>query len=254
MNRARLLGVVQSVAVAGVLVFFWQVVADYRLVSPVYVPGPDRIFDALREGFGGGDLGSTLLATIGHLAAGWLLASIIGIAIGAVIGSSPSVRPYINPILEFFRPLPASSMFPFAMALFGLSNQMVLSVIAFGALWPTLLATIHGFASVEARLLEVSRILGMSRFSVMMKVQIPNALPDILSGMRISMTVALVLSVVGEIMASVNGLGLWVLLAARSFHAADLFAGVVLLGGIGYLGAQVLTVVEDWALRWQHPR
>ena len=71
------------------------------------------------------------------------------------------------------------------------------------------------------------------------------------SGMRIGIPAALVLSVIGEIMASVNGLGLWIVLSARSFHAADLFAGVMLLGAIGYASAQMLNIAEYWLLPWR---
>jgi ABC-type nitrate/sulfonate/bicarbonate transport system permease component len=128
---------------------------------------------------------------------------------------------------------------------------MALFVIAFGAIWPMLLATIHGFAVVEPRLYEVSRSLHMSRLAVIFKIALPSASPDILSGMRLSLTVALILSVVCEILAGLDGLGHWVLLASRSFRSADLFAGVILLGFIGYLTAFAMSVVEKRLLRWR---
>src|SRR5260370_33655836 len=110
---------------------------------------------------------------------------------------------------------------------------MALFVIAFGAIWPMLLATIHGFAAVEPRLYEVARSLHMSRLAVVFKIALPSASPDILSGMRLSLTVALILSVVCEILAGLDGLGPWVLLSARSFRPAGLFARVILLGASG---------------------
>jgi ABC-type nitrate/sulfonate/bicarbonate transport system permease component len=135
--------------------------------------------------------------------------------------------------------------------LLGLSDKMVLAVVGFGALWPTLLSTIHGFATVEPRLYDVSRALGLGRSSLIWKIALPHALPDILAGMRISLTVSLILSVVGEILASANGLGLWILLAARAFRAPIVFAGVILLGLIGYVGAQGIALIEHRLLRWR---
>ena len=137
-----------------------------------------------------------------------------------------------------------SALIPVAIALFGLSQAMALTVIGFGALWPMLLATVHGFASVEPRLYEVARTLHMSRTEVIFKVALPSASPDILAGMRLSVTVALILSVVCEMLAGLDGLGHWVLLSARSFRSADLFAGVILLGVIGYVTALVVAMVE----------
>ena len=79
-------------------------------------------------------------------------------------------------------------MMPVAIALMGLTDAMVLAVIAFGALWPMLLATVHGFAAVEPRLYQVSRALGLSRGAVIWKIALPSAMPDILSGMRVGLT------------------------------------------------------------------
>jgi sulfonate transport system permease protein len=163
------------------------------------------------------------------------------------------VRQWLQPMLEFLRPLPASAVLPLAIALFGLSPGMVLFVVAFGAMWPVLLATMHGFAHLPAQLHEVAAALQLSRRDFVVKLGLPNALPDVLAGMRLSMTVSLIVSVVGEMIASQPGLGQAILLAARSFQAADLYAGVVLLGAIGFASNALLAQAERRLLRWQHP-
>ncbi len=83
---------------------------------------------------------------------GWISASLAGVALGGLIGSSASARALIGPTLEFLRPLPASAVIPVAIAMFGLTPGMAIGVIAFGSIWPMLLATVHGFAHVEPRL------------------------------------------------------------------------------------------------------
>ena len=233
-----------SVAFAGLAVWGWQAIADAQLVSRVFLPGPDRAWDALMRGFARGDLIPDIGATVWRMTLGWLLASAIGVGIGAVIGVSATARAYFGPALEFLRPLPASAIVPVAIALFGLTNEMVLGVIAFGTVWPMLLATVQGFASVEPRLYEVARVLGFSQAQVIRKIALPSALPDILSGMRVGITVALILSIVGEMLTSQPGLGLRILLAARAFNSADLYAGVILLGVIGILSSLLIDVLE----------
>jgi ABC-type nitrate/sulfonate/bicarbonate transport system permease component len=247
--RARLLGLV----VVALLVAFWQAIANAKLVSPVYLPGPDRAWAALLHGVTTSDLGAKLLGTIEHMIEGWLLASIAGVALGALIGSSRQAHAFIGPTLEFLRPLPASAIIPLAIAIFGLSPAMALGVIAFGAIWPMLLATVHGFAAVEPRLYEVAKALHLSRAAVIGKIALPSALPDILAGLRLGLTVALILAVVCEMIAGLNGLGNWVLLSARMFRSADLFAGVILLGAVGFVGALGLNVVERRLLAWRAP-
>jgi ABC-type nitrate/sulfonate/bicarbonate transport system permease component len=242
---------VLSFLVAAAVVALWQAIANARLVSPVFLPGPDRAWNALVRGLTEGDLLAKVAGTLEHMVYGWLAASLAGVALGAVIGSSPRVRPYITPTLEFLRPLPVSAIIPVAIAFFGLSQAMALFVIAFGAIWPMLLSTVHGFAAVEPRLYEVARSLHLSRMAVIFKIGLPSASPDILAGMRLSVTVALILAVVCEILAGLDGLGHWILLSARAFRSADLFAGVILLGVIGYLTALAVALVERKLLVWR---
>ena len=246
----------EAAAGVGVVIAFvalWAVVTRLEWVSPVFLPGPAATVQALREGFAQGELGRLLALTVERMAYGWALASLVGIAIGALIGTSPLLRAWLQPTLEFIRPLPASAVMPLAIAFMGLSPGMVLAVIAFGAVWPVLLATVHGFASVEPRLVEVGQVLRMPRAAFIWKVGLPNALPDVLGGLRLSLTVALILSIVSEMLASQEGLGTAVMQAARSFRSADLFAGVVLLALIGVGSNAILSLIERRLLRWQQP-
>jgi ABC-type nitrate/sulfonate/bicarbonate transport system permease component len=243
-----------SGAVFAVFIALWWAASHAGWISRVFLPTPEATFASLQEGLAtGGELAAFTLATVLRMLQGWLLASLIGIGLGALIGISPTARAYLQPTLEFVRPLPASALLPLAIAMFGLSPAMVLFVVAFGAMWPVLLATVHGFAAVEPRLVEVARCLQMSRSAFVWKVGLPNALPDILAGMRLSMTVSLIVAVVGEMIASQPGLGQAILLAARAFRASELFAGIALLGVIGFVSNALLSLAERKLLNWQSP-
>jgi ABC-type nitrate/sulfonate/bicarbonate transport system permease component len=199
------------------------------------------------------DLSAATGQTLLRMLLGWGLASLAGISLGALIGMSSWAQIWIGPTLEFLRPLPASAVLPLAISLFGLSPTMVLFVVSFGAMWPVLLATVHGLSHVEPRLREVSAALQMGRLSFFWKIGLPATMPDILSGMRLSMTVSLIVAVVGEMIASQPGLGQVILLAARSFRSSELFAGIVLLGALGFATNALLAWAERHLLRWQHP-
>jgi ABC-type nitrate/sulfonate/bicarbonate transport system permease component len=234
-----------------VIIFLWWAVSTAGWVSRVFLPSPQATWASLVEGVTDGDLLAFTWATVSRMLLGWALASLLGVALGAVIGLSSTARAYMQPTLEFIRPLPASALLPLAISIFGLSPAMVLSVVAFGAMWPVLLATVHGFASVPAQLQEVARCLQLSRMAYAFKIGLPNAMPDIFAGMRLSLTVSLIVSVVGEMIASQPGLGQAILLAARSFRASELFAGIVLLGLIGFASSALLAVFENRLLKWQ---
>ncbi|HEY1942072.1 MAG TPA: ABC transporter permease [Roseiarcus sp.] len=245
---------VASVAFLLALILGWREIAAFKLVPPVFLPSPERAFAALWTGFTRADLSIKLAGTIEHMIAGWLIASAVGVVLGALIGSSATARAYIGPSLEFLRPLPASAVIPVAIAIFGLSSAMALGVIGFGAVWPMLLATMHGFSAVEPRLKEVARVLGLNGWETAIKISLPSAAPDILAGLRLGLTVALILAVVCEMIAGLDGLGQWVLLAARAYRSADLFAGVIVLGAIGLVANGALSLVEARALRWRAHR
>lgn len=232
----------------------WYLAAELRLVSPVFLPSPARAWNATMQGFANGSLSSATLLTIERMFYGWVLSSVLGVVVGVAIGSSQLARTYLGPTLEFLRPLPASALAPVSIAFFGLTNVSVLLLIASGAIWPVLLATVHGFTAINPRLIEVSRVLKLSRAETIWKIALPNAVPDILAAMRLTLTVSLILAIVGEMLTGQKGIGFQLLLAARSFDAPNLYAGVILLGIIGFVSNFVLNAMEGWFLRWRPSR
>lgn len=247
------LGMSGSLGVLLALIGLWALLSRSGWVNRAFLPSPAAAFGSLVSGLAGGELAGFTLATLVRMGSAWVLASAIGVALGVLIGSSRRARAWLAPTLEFLRPLPASAVMPLAIALFGLSGSMVLAVVAFGAMWPVLLATLHGLAGVHERLREVARSLELGRVAFVWKIGLPNALPDVLAGMRLSMTVALIVSVVGEMIASQPGLGQAILLAARSFQASELYAGIALLGALGFASNAALALAQRRALRWQQP-
>jgi sulfonate transport system permease protein len=250
-RQERLLWSLASIGLAVLLVMLVATISEMRLVSPIFLPPPQHIWAALTKGLTTGNFGAMSLATIRHMVVGLTLAACLGIGLGAMIGSSAKARAYLMPTLEFLRPFPSSAIIPVTIAFFGLTETMMLAVIAFGCLWPILLGTIHGFVTVEPRLEDVSRALGLSRGSAMMKIALPHAMPDILGGMRIALTMALVLATVGEMLTGRNGLGQAILIASRSFRTADLYAGIILLGVIGFASMLIFDRVERRLLNWR---
>ena len=229
----------------------WKLAADAKLINPLWFPGPDRTFRVLTEWISGGDLWDPLGKTVWRMFAGWLAASVAGVALGAAIASSAFARDLFEPSAEFLRPLPTSAILPPAILVLGFSNAMIVFVVAFGSVWPILLGAIHGFKSVDPRLTEVSRMLRLSPWARAWKIQLPNALPDIFAGMRVSISIALIITVASEMLSSQPGIGHLMLLAARAFRSADIFAGIVILGALGYATNSAMQKLEDWLLRWR---
>ena len=128
---------------------------------------------------------------------------------------------------------------------------MAVTVIAFGALWPVLLGSYHGFRSVPPQLVEMAAAMRMKSMAFVWKVALPNALPDIFAGVRVSLAIALILAVVTEMQAAQTGLGFNILMAQRSFRSPELYAGTIVLGVLGFFTNYALVRAEKRLLRWR---
>ncbi|MCC6472666.1 MAG: ABC transporter permease [Burkholderiales bacterium] len=247
----RLASAASSVAFLTAVIAAWWLVAETKLINPMFLPGPQRALATLWGWIDSGELWDPLGKTVWRLFAGWLVASAIGIALGAAIASSARARELLEPTAEFLRPLPASALLPPAVLLLGLTDTMIVTVIAFGTVWPILLGSIHGFKAIDPRLIEVARMLRFPPLARAFKFQLPNALPEIFAGMRVSLALALILTVVAEMLSSQPGLGHMVLVAARAFRSADIFAGIFVLGVLGFLTNSLMQYLEAYLLRWR---
>lgn len=233
------------------LLVLWQVLATTKVISPLFFPSPVRTLEALWAQISQGQLWASLLSTISRMAWGWLAASVLGVLLGALIVRSELVHRMTHPLLEFMRPLPASAIIPVAILAFGLSSTMSTAVIAFGSIWPVLLASVQGFSSVDERLREVGSVMRLGALERFVKINLPSAMPAILAGTRVGLSIALILAVVTEMQASLPGIGQNILMAQRSFRTPDLYAGVVVLGMLGFVTSMTIQALENRVLRWR---
>ncbi|HEY4140695.1 MAG TPA: ABC transporter permease [Pseudolabrys sp.] len=240
----RVPGWIVDVISVGFLLLIWHVITYLNLVPRTFVPSPIAVYGKIVTGLIEGMLLEQTTNTVLSMLFGWLTCSLLGIVVGCIIGIWPFARRAIAPVLEIFRPMPPAAVIPVAIAIFGLTREMSLAVIVFGAVWPALLATVHGFSSIEPRLQEVGRALEISPFSFIWKIALPNATPDIIAGMRLSMVISLVLAVITDMITGQIGLGSLVVLASRTFDMAGLFAGLVLLSLIGFISNGLLQLAE----------
>jgi sulfonate transport system permease protein len=251
MMRDRIFWFLVGLGVIALLLVAWEIACRVTGVSPVLLPPPTRIWRAFAIGVENGRFVAEAQATVMRMLGGWLISSLGGIVIGLIIGTSPRLRAYVEPTLELIRPMPSSAIVPVAIAIIGLTRTMVIFVICFGAIWPVMLNTIQGVAAVEPRLKEVGQILGLKRLQFIWKIALPNALPGILAGMRLSIGIALILTVVGEMIAGQPGVGQGMIMAARSFRSADLYAGLLILGLLGLSSSALLGMAEKRLLAYR---
>lgn len=181
---------------------------------------------------------------------GWAIAAAIGVTVGLLLGRSRHFREYAAPLVEFGRATPPPALLPVFIVLFGIGTPMQVATIAFGAVWPILINAIDGARFVDPLHLETARVYGISRERRSLRIILPAAMPKILSGLRVSLSIALILMVISEMVGSTNGIGYQMIDAMRSFDYTAMWAGIVLLGILGYLLNAVFLAAEHRILFW----
>jgi ABC-type nitrate/sulfonate/bicarbonate transport system permease component len=197
------------------------------------------------------DATGNILPSLGRMLAGLAIATAIAFPLGFALGRSPVVTSYLNPLLQFARALPVVTLAPVFIVLFKLGTQMEIATIAFGTIWPILLNTIDGAATVDPQHLETGRAFRLSAWQRLVWVIIPAALPKAFAGFRLSLSLALILMVFSELVGSSNGIGYELSNATNSFDMTFVWSTIVLLGILGYLLNALLGGAERLVLSWR---
>jgi len=172
--------------------------------------------------------------TLGTAALGLLLGAVLGIALGLVLGLSRRAAQLGSVSIEVLRPVPSVALIPLAMLGFGFGVRMELAIVAFATFWPLLVLVQSAVQQVEPRLLEVSRVLGLSSRERAFKIVLPAIVPRLFVALRLGVAVALVVAVTVEIAANPNGMGYAMMIAQQSFDPALMLAWLGWIGVVGF--------------------
>jgi ABC-type nitrate/sulfonate/bicarbonate transport system permease component len=192
-----------------------------------------------------------VLPSLARLGTGYLLAVLLGIAAGTMIGLSPVLRALTEPTLEFFRAIPPPVLLP-VIALFagytGSTSKII--TIALGCLWPVLLNTVEGVRAVDEVLMDAARCYHLRRRTVLFQVVVRGASPQTAAGARQALSLAVILMVISELFGADHGLGAAVVQFQRSFAIPEMWTGIIVLGLLGVLLSAVFRIIEHYTLAW----
>lgn len=195
-------------------------------------------------------VGEDIVPSVLRLLGGFLAATVIGITVGLVLGRSDKVYAYLAPTLNFLRSIPPPTLLPVFFILFKDDTVMQLAMIVFGVIWPILLNTIDGAHTLDETVVETTRSMRLSKPRFLATVVFPAALPKIFAGLRVSLSLALILMVISELVGSNHGIGSQMILAQRDFDLPAMWAGIVLLGILGYVLNALLLAVQNRVIGW----
>lgn len=235
--------VVPALIVAGVAAI--SIAAD----SFFFPPFPE-VVDAFAANWLFDRVGSDVVPSLARIFAGYGAAVAIGIPLGILLGLSRAASEYAQPPLDFIRALPPPALIPLAILILGVGDTMKVALVAVVAVFPILLNTIDGVRNLDRVLLESAAVYRARPLDRLRLVILPGALPQIVAGLRISLSLSLLLVVFSELVASENGIGNQIKEAQLAFDMPGLWSGLVLLGILGYLFNLLFVIVERRVLAW----
>ena len=193
---------------------------------------------------------SNVALSVGNLLLSFVIASVVGVLLGAALGLIRPLSWFVEPTVHFFRAIPPVALVPIFVSIIGFGNGTRILSISLAALFPVLISTMDGIRGSEPTLGMVSRVYRIGAFDRLFSVTLPAASPRILSGMQVSLITAFVVMIASEMLGSSNGLGAMTLLAQQSFDIAGMWAGILTLGVLGYATTALFVLFRRRVLRW----
>jgi NitT/TauT family transport system permease protein len=233
------------------LVALWQIGASAGVIPTLFLPAPVSIGVALWHLTISGELWKHLSASLARLAIGWVVGTVFGVSMGLAVGLWSALRSPGMAVVAALFPIPKIALVPLFIIWFGIGEGSKIVTLAFGVFFPTVIATAGGVDNVSRSLIRMGQGFGLSTASIVRKIVLPGALPAILSGFRVTTSIAIVLLVAAEMIGAEQGIGAFVLAAGNLYDVDNLLAGIVVLSVMGLVVAWLIGLAERALLAWR---
>ena len=221
-------------------------------ISALTLPKPSDVLDTFVQLYQSGLLWKHLTPSLTRLLVGALLGVSVGISVGVLIGLFSYIRSGLVPLVAAIFPIPKIALLPLFVIWFGIDEGSKYALIAFGTFTPTVVATYGAVDNVDRTLIRMGQSFGLSWWSIVRKIVLPGAMPGILSGLRISLAIAIILLVAAEMLWAEYGIGDYILEAGSLYDLERLFVGVAILSLLGIGVSAAIGAIERYLLRWRN--
>ncbi|SHL54252.1 ABC transporter permease [Roseibium suaedae] len=220
-------------------------------ISSLTLPRPSAVLETFVQLWETGLLWKHLFPSLERLLVGAFLGISAGISLGVVIGLFSYARAGLVPLVAALFPIPKIALLPLFVIWFGIDEMSKYMLIAFGTFTPTVVATYGAVDNVDRTLIRMGQSFGLSWWSIVRKIVLPGAFPAILSGLRVSISIAIILLVAAEMLGAQYGIGSYILEAGSLYDLEKLFAGVTILSVMGLIVSYLIGRLEKHFLGWR---
>ncbi len=260
--------IIQSAIIPVGILVVWELLSRNQVFNPQALPAPTQVFSRWiayarpLEPFDpkqmtylvwifSGELPSDLFATFLRVLIGFLIGAGLALPLGLLMGNFERVHRLFNPLIQILRPIPPIAYVPLSILWFGLGNPPAYFLISLGAFFPVLMNTISGVRNVDAIYIRAAQNLGAGKKTLFVRVIVPAAMPQILTGLRVGIGVAFICVIVAEMIAVNNGLGYRIIEAREYFWSDKIIAGMITIGMLGLAIDTVMSRINNYLLRWR---
>ncbi|CAB3853528.1 Putative aliphatic sulfonates transport permease protein SsuC [Achromobacter anxifer] len=246
-DASRLLPLIGPLA----LFLVWDLTVRLQLVSPVLLPTPGAALAALAKGMAGGPLLTDFLASLNRTLQAFLIAGVIGVPLGVLLGSNEKAYRSVEFLIDFFRSTPSSALIPLFLMIFGVTDMNKIAIAAFAAVLVILFNSAYGVINARKQRVMAARVMGASRWRIFKDVLIWESLQPTFVGLRSGVSMALVIVIVAEMfIGSDSGLGNRIINAQQVLNVRDMYAAILAAGALGYVLNILFLVLERRVVHW----
>jgi ABC-type nitrate/sulfonate/bicarbonate transport system permease component len=223
----------------------------WRMFSPILLPPPHEVLEAAIKLTLSGELPRDIAASLGRVVFGFLIAAVLGVGLGTLIGRSRTIERLLEPALELMRPIPPLAFLPVFVLWFGIGESSKVAFITYAAFFPIFTTTNEGIKFVDILLIRAAQTLGASEGQIFRLVVLPGAMPSIITGLRVGFAQCLFVIVAAEFIAADSGLGFLINDSRSFFLMSNMLVGAIVIGLVGLVFNSLLRRLEARLLRWR---
>ncbi len=225
---------IKALIIPLIILIIWALLTTYTGIIPSYlIPSPEAVWVAFENLLSNGSLISDTAATLTRVLLGFIVAALVAIPLGILIGWSKNARELSSFVIGILRPIPPIAWIPFAILWFGVGLGSAIFIIFLGSIFPILINTADGVKRTDKVFIESAYTMGASQLQTLTKVVVPAALPNIITGLKVGIGIGLMCTVAAEMIGSNDGLGFLILTATSMLDSASAIVGMLAIGVIG---------------------
>jgi len=233
------------------ILLFWIIGSEFNIFNSFIIPSPFKVFSTFMSLIGRGVLIPHIAKSLFRVFLGFLITFIIAFPLAIIVGSNKKIYDFLIPSLEFIRHIPPIAMIPLLILWFGIGEASKLGVIILATFFPIFINTFTGVSNCDKNLIEVGKTFEFSKLRILLKIVIPNALPEILSGMRLGLGYSWRALMGAELIAASSGIGYMIIEAEQLSRIDIIFVGIIVIGFLGYIIDYLFFKLTEKFLRWE---